>query len=220
MEEQEIINIWKSNEAKIEQSLELNKKLLREILSQKAQSALRSLGRFKARGIIAAIIYLVILGLTLSFAIIHYSSAVNYFIVSIGAIFIINLKALYDYIKHLIWIKDIDYNGDVMETQSKLVKLKLSIFAHSRIITLQLPFWTTFYLSNKWFPQTVGWGYVFFQIAFTILFIYLAYWLYKNQTIENADKKWFKILIAGSGGKSLMKALELYKELEKYKEEK
>jgi len=218
MEEQEIINIWKSQEAKIEQSLELNKKLLGEILNQKAQSALQSLAMFKTRGIIAAVIYLIILGFALSAAFINYSSAANYFIVSIGAIFLINIKALYDYIKHLIWIKNIDYDGSVTEIQSKLVKLKLSIFAHSRIIVLQLPFWSTFYLSGKWFPQTTGWGYIIFQTAFTALFTYVAFWLYKNQSIENADKKWFKVLIAGSGGKSLVKAMELYKELEGYKE--
>ena len=218
MDEQEIISLWKNQETKLEQSLELNKKLLQEILNQKAQNALQSLARFKTRGIIADVIYLMILGFALSIAVINYSSAVNYFIVSIGAIFFINLKALYDYIKHLLIVKNINYDGDVMKIQSKLVKLKLSIFAHSRIIILQLPFWTTFYLSNKWFPQTVGWGYIIFQILFTASFTYLAYWLYKNQTIENADKKWIKFLIAGSGGKSLIKALHLYKQLEEYEE--
>ena len=155
MEEQEIISLWKNQDVKLEQSLALNKKLLREILNQKAQSAMQSLARFKTRGIIAAVIYLIILGLALSVAIINYLSAANYFILSIGAIFLINLKALYDYIKHLVLVKGIDYNGEVMEIQSKLVKLKLSIFAHSRIIILQLPFWTAFCLSDKWFPQSV-----------------------------------------------------------------
>ena len=218
MDEQEIISLWKNQETKLEQSLELNKKLLQEILNQKAQNALQSLERFKTKGIIADVIYLMILGFALSIAIINYSSAMNYFVVSIGAIFFINLKALYDYIKHLIIIKNIDYDGNVMKIQSKLVKLKFSIFAHSRFIILQLPFWTTFYLSNKWFPQTVGWGYIIFQILFTAAFTYLAYWLYKNQNVGNADNKWFKFLIAGSGGKSLIKALHLYKQLEEYEE--
>ena len=137
MDEREIISLWKIQGTKLEQSLELNKKLLQEILNQKAQNALQSLARFKTRGIIVDVIYLIILGLALSIAVINYSSAVNYFIVSIGAIFLINLKALYDYIKHLVLVKGIDYNGEVMEIQSKLVKLKLSIFAHSRIIILQ-----------------------------------------------------------------------------------
>jgi lysylphosphatidylglycerol synthetase-like protein (DUF2156 family) len=155
----------------------------------------------------------------LFYAISHYSSAANYFIASIGAIFLINVKALYDYIKHLVWINNIDYDGSITGIQEKLTKLRLSIFKHSRIMVLQLPFWTTFQLSDRWFPQDVGWGYITFQVILTASFTYLAYWLYKNQTVENADKKWVKTLIKGSGGKSVTKALEFYKELEKFKQD-
>ncbi|MGA8263033.1 MAG: hypothetical protein WB779_01175, partial [Ignavibacteriaceae bacterium] len=72
MEEKDIINLWKEQDIKIEQSLALNKKLLKEVISQKAQNSLNALARFKTRGIIAAIIYLLLLGLVLSYAIIHY----------------------------------------------------------------------------------------------------------------------------------------------------
>ena len=218
MEEKDIINLWKEQDIKIEQSLALNKKLLKEVISQKAQNSLNALARFKTRGIIAAIIYLLLLGLVLSYAIIHYLTAANYFIVSIGAIFLINVKTLYDYIKHLVMINNIDYGGSVTEIQGTLAKLKLSIFRHSRIMVLQFPFWTTFYLSDKWFPQNSPTGLLIFQILITASFTYLAYWLYKNQKPENADKKWLRLLINGSGGKSLMKAIELYKEIEEFKE--
>ena len=219
MEEKDIINLWKAQDIKIEQSLAINKQLLKEVISQKAQSALQSLVRLKTRGIIAAIIYLKLLGSLLFFAVSHYSSAANYFIVSMGAIFLINVKALYDYIKHLVWIQHVDYNGSVTHIQQKLANLELSIFKHSRMITLQLPFWTTFYLSDQWFPQTVNWAYLIFQFTLTASFTYMAYWLYKNQTPANVDKKWLKILIAGSGGKALMKAKEFYSEIENYKQE-
>ena len=219
MEETNFVLLWKEHYEKIDQALAINKQILKEVIGQKAQSALQSLSRFKARGIAVAIIYLIILGSVLFFAISHYSSAANYFIVSIGAIFLINVKALYDYIKHLVWINNIDYDGSITGIQEKLTKLRLSIFRHSRIMVLQLPFWTTFQLSNKWFPQDVGWGYLAFQVILTGSFTYIAYWLYKNQTIENANKKWVKTLINGSGGKSVMKALEFYKELEKFKQD-
>jgi hypothetical protein len=85
-------------------------------------------------------------------------------------------------------------------------------------MVLQLPFWSTFYLSNKWFPYTVSWAYVIFQIVFTLLFAAISIWLYKIQTIENANNKWVKLLIQGSGGKSVAKAIEFYKELESFKQ--
>lgn len=220
MEDIDVINLWKSQDAKIEQSLAINKKLLKEVISQKAESALQSLIRFKTRGIIVVVIYLILLGIVLFYAISHYSSAANYFIISMAAIFFINAKALYDYIRHLVWIKNIDYDGSVTEIQGKLTKLQLSIIHHSRFMVLQLPFWTTFQLSDKWFPHEVGWGYIIFQFLLTTSFTIFAYWLYKNQTLENANKKWVKILIEGSGGKSVMKAIAFYKEIELFKTEK
>jgi lysylphosphatidylglycerol synthetase-like protein (DUF2156 family) len=133
-------------------------------------------------------------------------------------IFLINVKALYDFIRHLIWANSIDYNGSVTEVQGKLTELQLSILRHSRFMVLQFPFWTTFYLSDKWFPYSISWGYIIFQIILTASFTYLAYWLYKNQTVKNANRKWVKTLIEGSGGKSIRKAIEFYKDIEAFKD--
>lgn len=218
MEDINFVLLWKEQYEKIDQSLAINQQLLKEVISQKAESALKSLIRFKTRGIVLAIIYLMLLGLVLFFAIFHYSSAANYFIFSMGSIFLINIKALYDYIKHLVWAQNIDYNGSITEIQGILTKLQLSILRHSRFMVLQLPFWTTFYLSDKWFPHSVSWGYIIFQFLLTASFTYLAYWLYKNQTVENVNKKWVMTLIEGSGGKSVMKAIAFYKEIEAFKQ--
>ncbi|MEO6819535.1 MAG: hypothetical protein ABI266_08655, partial [Ginsengibacter sp.] len=190
MEETNFVLLWKEQYEKIDKSLAINKKLLKEVINLKAESALQSLIRLKTVGIVAVVIYLVILGMVLFYAITHYSSAANYFIISVGVIFIINLKALYDYIKHLVWTNEINYDGSVTEIQQRLSKLQLSILQHSRTMVLSFPFYTTFYLSDAWFPQDIGWGYILFQIFMTGSFTCLAYWLYKNQTIANIDKKW------------------------------
>lgn len=218
MEETNFVLLWKEQYEKIDQSLAINKQLLKEIVNQKASSTLRTLVRLKTRGIIALVIYLIVLGIVLFYAITHYSSAANYFIISMAVIFLVNVKALFDYIKHLVWTNNINYDGSITEIQQKLSKLQLSILQHSRTMVLQFPFWTTFYLSNKWFPQSVGWGYYIFQFLLTASFTYLSYWLYKNSTIVNVEKKWLKNLLAGSGGQSVMKALKFYKELQTFKQ--
>lgn len=217
MNEQDLINLWKAQDAKLEQSLILNRQLLKEVVTQKAKSSLEKLAGLKTRGIISLCIYLIILGLILSYAISHYSSAANYFIVSVSMIFIVNVRALYDYIKHLVWIQQINYDGSIVAIQQKLSRLQFSIVRHSRIMTLQFPFFTTFFLSNTWFPQSVGIPYILFQIFLTGSFTYLSWWLYKNQTIANLDKKWFRKLLAGSGGKRVEDAIAFYKEIEAYK---
>ena len=217
MEDTNFVMLWKEHYEKIDQSLAINKKLIRDLTNQKAEAAMQSLVRHKKRGIIAVIFYLLILGALLFFSLADYKSEKNYFIFSIAAIFIVNVKALYDYIKHLAWAKKINYNGNVTDIQQQLSKLQFSIINHAKIMCLQFPFFTTFYLSNKWFPQEVGMGYIIFQLILTGSFTYLSYWLFKNHTIENLNKKWFRNMIAGSGGKSVVKAMDFYKELEEFK---
>lgn len=219
MENIELINIWKEQNAKIEKSLAINKLLLKETISRKAASSLNGLVRLTTAGIIAFVFYLLLLGYILFYAISNYSSASNYFIVSMSVIALINIKGFADYIKHLAWTKNINYDGSVMEIQKRLSKLQLSIINHSKIMILQLPFWTTFYLSNSWFPQDIGFVYMLFQITLTGSFIYLTYWLYRKHKPENLTKKWFRNLIAGSGGKSVEKAIEFYREIEEFEKE-
>lgn len=217
MENFELINIWKEQNAKIEKSLSINELLLKELINTKARNTLRSLISLKTAGIIAFILYLMLLAYALVYAVSHYSSAWLYFIISVTAIAIINIKGLADYIKHLTWARRIDYNGTIIDIQRQLSRLQLSIISHAKIMCLQFPFFTTFYLSDSWFPQHVGTGYIIFQILLTGSFIVLSYWLYKNHKPENLSKPWFRNLIAGSGGKSVMKAIEFYRELEAFK---
>lgn len=219
MEDLDIINLWKTQDAKIEQSLAINKKLLSEVLNQKAQSALTSLRKGKVFGVIVAVIYLSILGIILLYATTNYSSNSNYFIVSLGVIFLINIKALYDYIKQLIWINSINYDGNVTEIQQQLTKLQLSIIKHVRIMFLQFPFWTTIYLSSAWFPGQVNWLYIIFQIVLTGSFAFISYWAFKNLTLENTENKLVNSILSGSGGKQTIKALAFYKEIEQFKTE-
>lgn len=219
MENIDFINIWKEQDAKIEKSLAINKLLLKESIGRKAESALGNLIKLKTAGIIAFVLYLILLGYVLVYAISNYTSASNYFIVSVAAIVLINLKGFTDYIKHLAWAKNINYDGSVMEIQKQLSKLQLSIINHSKIMSLQFPFFTTFYLSNNWFPQEVEILYIILQILITGSFIYLSYFLYKNSKPENLNKKWFRNLIAGSGGKSVEKAIEFYREMEIFEKE-
>ncbi len=215
----EFINIWKEQNAKIEKTLAINKLLLKETIGRKAESSLKGLARLTTAGIIAFVFYLLILGYALFYAISNYSSANNYFIVSVLAIALINIKGFADYIKHLVWTKNLNYDGSVMEIQKQLSRLQLSIIDHSKIMCLQFPFFTTFFLSDAWFPQDVGLPYIIFQIMLTGSFIYFSFWLYKNHKPENLNKKWFRNLIAGSGGKYVEKAIEFYREMEEFEKE-
>ena len=219
MENAELFSLWKAQNVKLEQSLAINQFLLKEAIGQRAKSSLNSLKTLMTTGIIAFVIYLVLLGLALAYAFSNYSSAANYFIISVSAIALINLKGFADYIKHLFWASNINYDGSVIEIQQQLSRLQLSILDHSKWMCLQFPFFTTFFLSDVWFPQDVGVGYIIFQILLTGSFTYFSYWLYRFHKPENLEKKWFRTLIAGSGGASVLKAMKFYEEMEEFKKD-
>jgi hypothetical protein len=82
---------------------------------------------------------------------------------------------------------------------------------------LQIPFWTTFYLSNQWFPQSASTAFIIFQLVFTASACLLTGWLYFHFTTANAHKKWVQLFIRGAGGKNIHAALGFYEEIEQFK---
>jgi hypothetical protein len=219
MENTDIFELWKNQTNRIEQSLSVNRQLLKEVINQKVRFTLQPLIALKSWGIVAFVFYILVLIKILFWAFAVNSSGFGYFTLSISAILLINIKGLIDYIRHLILTKSINYDGSITEIQEKLIRLQLSIIKHSRTMWLQLPFFTTFYLSSEWFPQSASWILIVIQLLVTGLSVYGSVWLFKNQTVENIHKKWLKTLIAGSGGKYVINALEFYYELEEYKTE-
>jgi len=219
MENIDFINIWKAQNTKIEQALAVNLKLLREIVDGKVKSAVRSLTLLKSTLLFFGVLYLIALGGLISFALSRYSPAWNYFLVSVVAIFAINLFAVITYIRHLVWLSEIDYDGTIADIQQKLSKLQLSIIRLTRIMYLQTPFFTTFYLSSNWFPQLTPLPYTLFQLALTGAAVYSSWWIYRNMTAENLNNKLIKGLLNGSGRETVQKAMEFYKEIEEYKVE-
>jgi hypothetical protein len=81
-------------------------------------------------------------------------------------------------------------------------------------MVLQLPFWSTFHLSSRWFPGAVGAGYVVFQLLFTAAFVWVALWLYKKLTFKEPENRWVRFFLSGVGGKGIWSALKFYRELE------
>jgi hypothetical protein len=223
MEEQELIRLWKEQDAKIEQSMRISNRVLRELTHNKARKELKILIRFKSWGIVSFVLYLLLLVFALKVALTAtfytHTTAGLYFIISVAAIIFVNVKGMSDYIRHLVMANAIDYNCSVVTIQQQLAKIQLSILRHSRFMFLQVPFYTTIYLSDLWFPSKVGWVYIIIQVIFTGVFVWLAIWFYRNHTPENLPrKKWLRNMVNSSGGKYIEKALVFYNELEEFKD--
>lgn len=222
MEDNELKNMWKEYDRKIEeskilnlQSWVLNLQAFEYIKTEKAKSKLNALSRQKKWMIALGFVWLFFL-IFLIVNSLEFSKA--FFIISVGCIALFTLIAIVTYIRHIILIDEIDNSESLVEAQQKTALLQTSTLKIVRILFLQSPFYTTFF----WSPQMITGNWLaFWTISFpvTLFFIWLSVWLYRNISLRNADKKWFRLLFAGSEWTSVTKAMKYLNEINEFKEE-
>jgi hypothetical protein len=221
MEDLELKNIWAAYDKKLEeakilnlQSWALNLKCFEELQLHKAKSKLRALAGFRWGVIVLSIAYVLFLSMLVYF--IRWRNI--YFTVSIGMIALITMITLVTYIKHIVIISQINYSNSITDTQGKLSILRSSMINIVRIAWLQLPFWSTFFWSSKW----IIYGSLSFwliPLPITLFLTWLAIWLYRNVSLKNMDRAWFKILLGSPEWTSVQKALEFMREIEVFKQD-
>ena len=214
MSTDEFQEIWKAYDVKLEKSLQLNLRLLQEVQSQKAKSVLRSFIALRILGIVIGLLYLLLLVFFFWYVRTQPVMAVSF------AVFIIcTVIAIGEYIHEIGVIQGISYGDNIVDTQRKLAGIQSTIIRTLRISWVQLPFWATFFVSNELLRKG-GREFWMIEIPITLVLTILAVVLYKNITIENAQKKkWVKKMIRGTGMKSLTRAMDFLKEIENFKNE-
>ena len=217
MEDQELLRLWKKQENKIDELLNINSQLLKEQISQKARKALVGLKAEKVLGIVTGAIYILFLGALLGIGVAATPYKIDFFVLSIGAIFLVNLKVFIDYIRHLVMVSQINFERPVADIQEQLLTLKLSLINSTRFVVLQIPFYTTWHLSNSWFPNHVNPSWVIIQYVITGLFACLAVFLFWYIKPKNAGKKWVKWVISSAGISHIEKSLIQLQELKDFK---
>jgi hypothetical protein len=221
MEEQDLINIWKAYDKKIEQarilnmqSWALNLQWFESMQTHKAKAKMNSLAHFKTGAVILGILYMLFLSI-----LIYGNQLKNiYFTISLVLILLITIIVTGVYIKHIVLIKQIRYTESITHTQENLSRLQSSTINIARIAWLQMPFYTTWLWNSNWIVHD---PLSFWLIAFpvTLIFTLLTIWLYNNISMKNMNKKWFKILFNTPEWKSVRKSMEFIEEIELFKEE-
>lgn len=217
MENSEIINLWKSYDKKLDENLSLNKKNAEDITKIKVRSFLASMKPVKIFTILVGMLWVgvgsVIIANLFLFA---FEEVSTFFLFSAALQLLLTAIAIIVYIYQLILIYQVDISSPVLETQENLAKLKSSTLWVTRILFLQLPLWTTFYLSESIF-ENANILFLIIQGIVTFAFAYVAVWLFINIKYENRDKEWFKILFRGKEWEPIIKAQEFLREIEEFK---
>ena len=220
MEDLELQNMWKAYDRKLEearvlnlQSWVLNLHSLETIQTYKAKSKLDALASFNKWAVALGIVWMLFL------AILVYGNRFQnpYFTVSVGMILLFTLIAVGAYIWHIIIIKRIDYSQSITDTQKKLAQLESSTFLSTRIVWLQMPFYTTWFWHSQWMMDKNFW---LVSFPITIGFTFLAIFLFRNLTQDNLHKKWVRtLMMSGPEYTSILKARDFINEIEKYKKD-
>ena len=197
------------------QSWVLNLQCFETLQKQKAKSKLKALINFKLVAALLGILWVLFLGYLL-----YYSLEIPkiFFVISVGAIILITSAAIIVYAYQVVVIRSINNSENVLKTQERISHLKLSTINITRILFLQTPFYCTFWWSTQMIVNDpVSFWLITFPI--TLLFTYSSIWLYKNISMKNVNKKWFKILFNSPEWTSLVKANNFLEEINTFKKE-
>ena len=220
MDDNELKSIWKDYDRRLEearvlnlQSWALNLQCFETLQRQKITSKLGKLAVIKVVIAAVGIIWVLFLG----FLVLHSLQWPKiFFTASVGILFLFNVYAVVEYIRHLVLIRQINNSETIVHTQLKLAELQSATLRVTRILFLQIPFYTTFYYSPQWIMSGDP-GFWLITLPVTGLLTLAAIWLYRNISYRNADKKWFKMLFAGPEWNYVLQSAGFIKEIEEFK---
>nr|WP_294874671.1 hypothetical protein [uncultured Pedobacter sp.] len=213
MEELDIKQLWSSYDAKLERSLALNLKVIKELQTQKAEHKLRSFRRNQVTGVVLGVIWIAFL----VFLLVNTLHNI-YFVISVGFIILFNVFATAAYIRHLVMLAEVNIDDSVTDSQRKITEIQSSFTNVGRILVLQAPFYCTFWYNND-LVANAGIGFWLIQVVIVSFFTFISIFLFKKLTYKNRHIKWVKAALESFGGKTLTKAMEFLNEIEEYKTE-
>jgi hypothetical protein len=147
-----------------------------------------------------------------------FSVASPFFLVSAAIQVLLTKLAIGIYLYQLFLIHQVDINAPILDTQEKIARLQSSTIWVTRLLFLQLPVWTTFYLQQHMF-ENGNVPLIIFQVLVTLLFTYTAIWLFFNMRYENRNKKWFRLIFNGNEWDPMIKSMDLLDQVKQYRNE-
>lgn len=213
MEELDIKQLWSSYDAKLERSLALNLRVIKELQTQKAEHKLRAFRKNQVIGVILGVVWIAFL----VFLVVNTLDNI-YFVISVGFIIMFNIFATIAYIRHIVMLAEVNIEDSITASQRKITEIQSSFTNVGRILVLQAPFYCTFWY-NQELVANAGIGFWSIQLVIVSLFTFGSIFLFKKLTYKNIHLKWVKAAMESFGGKTLTKAIEFLNEIEEYKTE-
>lgn len=213
MEDKELKALWQRFDEKLDESLALQRKNAEDISQLKIKSVLASMRPTKIFTIVVGILWVVFVDFLI---IASWPYATWFFLISALVQVVLTKLAIGIYLYQLITIEQMDIGGSVLETQEKIANLKASTLWCARLLFLQLPVWTTFFIHPNMLQPGPG---LFILVLIIGIFSFTALWLFFNIKYENRDKKWFRFILEGQEWKPVLNAMAMLEEIRKFQKE-
>jgi hypothetical protein len=214
MNDTDLKYLWKKGNEQIAIGQTSDKTNLNNLTKRNISHFLSSMKPIKIFTLLVGILWVFGIGYVLMKLTINaYQQVSPYFLYSAYFQVMLTAAAVILYLFQLSTLYRIDFDKPVIILQKTLINLKISTLNITRILILQLPFWTTFYWNESMFKNGTLPLFIL-QGAVTISFTYLTIWLFLNLKFENADKWWFKLLFQGKEWEPLMTSIEILNDME------
>lgn len=220
MELEDLKNVWKTNEKKLDRNWQLNLHLLRTINIRSTRSKMRRLswivGITLAFYVLSTIIFI-------RLAILNWSEievAVSCILIALWT-----LSIYIGSVHQMEMISKIDYAAPVLELQKRLARLRTITVNYFRMGFWITPFYMVFIVMI--FKLILGVNiiavgdpnWLMGNLIVSLVFLVLTIWGYRKLHSKNMNKTWMKKLISGSGGKQIVAAIEYLEEIEQFENE-
>ena len=214
MNDTDLKYLWQAGYEQIAISQKSDKTSLDNLTKRNVSHFLSSMKPIKIFTLLVGLLWVLGIGyVLLKLTINAYDQVSLYFLYSAYFQVMLTAMAVILYIIQLSTLYSIDFNKPVVILQKTLINLKASTLNVTKILILQLPFWTTFYWNESMFKNGTLPLFIL-QGAVTISFTCLAIWLFFNLKYENADKWWFKLLLQGKEWEPLITSIGILNDME------
>jgi hypothetical protein len=214
MNDTDLKYLWQTGNEQIALSQKSDKTSLDKLTKRNVSHFLSSMKPIKIFTLLVGLLWVFGIGYVLiKLSINAYDQVSLYFLYSAYFQVMLTAVAVILYIIQLSTLYSIDFNKPVVILQKTLINLKASTLNVTRILILQLPFWTTFYWNESMFKNGTLTLFIF-QGAVTISFTYLSLWLFFHLKFENADKWWFKLLLQGKEWEPIITSIDILNDME------
>ena len=216
MEDVQLINLWNSYDDRFNDLYQLTQQNLREITRMKVSGNISSMKPVKLFAVVIGLCWVGLIGSFVTLLFINaYASVSLFFLYSAAVQVLITAIAIIIYLYQLALIYQVDIGEPVIKTQKRLGQLRSSTLWVTRILILQAPVWTTFYLSAGMFKSNNAFLLIL-QLLITVSVTVATLWLFLNIRMENRKKKWFTMIFRGGEWTPIIQSMEMLEEIRDY----